>query len=139
MLGTIETQYFELYSSIFHCLLCELLDVNFGTAAVFTVGATRDISIPVLLEFRQPGRYSDKACFVKLLGGWPKASPAELGEVISNFGEMIASTIFYISIMVLHGNALVLEQRSHDILEIYVELIQNSFAIVFNTVLTPLR
>ena len=42
MLDTIETQPFDLFSSLFHSLLGELLDVNVGTAAMFTVGALRD-------------------------------------------------------------------------------------------------
>lgn len=54
MLDTIETQPFDLFSSLFHSLLGELLDVNVGTAAMFTVGALRDVPVPVLLEFRQP-------------------------------------------------------------------------------------
>lgn len=71
---------------------------------------------------------------MKFLVAWPKATPVELRGVMSGFGEMIASSMIYVSIVVFRGNTLMLEQRSHDVLEGVVELVQNDFVIGFDAV-----
>ena len=64
-----------------------------------------------------------------LLDSWPTARLAELHEVISNVGEMVASPIVHVSIVVLYGNTLMLEQRSHDVPASLAKLNQNGFEI----------
>ena len=134
VLDTVKAQSFDFSSGIFCSLLSELLDVDYGTVAVFTVGTSGDLSIPVLLELRQSGGDSNKACLAKLLGDWPKTRLAELCKVISNFGEMITSSIIIVSIVVFSGNTFMLKQTSHDGLEGPLKLKQSSVAINFNAV-----
>ena len=109
VLGTIETQSFKVSCGIWRSSFGELSDVDTGTTAIIAERASPDVPIKVALDLRECRCYVDKACFVQLLGNWPKAILAKLCEVNSNSRQVIASSIIDLAIVFIRRRAVMFE------------------------------